>query len=57
MAALTDQRKRQLLTDQQYVDALKALGIPPKQINALRAAADAMVSPRTSAVLIPVSTT
>jgi len=57
VAALTDQRKRQLLTDQQYVDALKALGIPPKQINALRAAADAMVSPRTSAVLIPVSTT
>jgi len=56
VTALTDQRKRSLIPDTQFVDALKALGLPPREINALRAAADAMLSPKSSATVIPVQT-
>jgi hypothetical protein len=56
VTALTDQRKRQMITDTVYVDALKALGLPAVNINALRAAADAMLTPAKSAKLIPVET-
>ena len=56
VTALTDQRKRLQITDSQFVDALKALKIPPSNINALRAAADATISPKSSAVVIPVAT-
>lgn len=56
VTALTDQRKRQMITDTAYVDALKALGLPAVNINALRAAADAMLTPSKSAKLITVET-
>jgi hypothetical protein len=56
VTALTDQRKRNLIPDSQFVDALKTLKIPPREINALRAAADAMLSPKTSATVVPVQT-
>jgi len=57
VTALTDQRKKLLLTDAQYVSALQALGIPPKEINALQAAANASITPKTSIVYTPVGTT
>ncbi len=56
VTALTDQRKRQELTDPAFVAALTALNIPPHFINSIRAAADALVSPKTAAVTIPVET-
>ena len=56
VGALTDQRKRLQITDALYVSQLQALGIPPKYVNALQAAADAMITPKTSAVTIPVQT-
>jgi hypothetical protein len=56
VTALTDQRKRQELTDPAFVAALTALNIPPHYINSIRAAADALVSPKTAAVTIPVET-
>jgi len=56
VSALTDQRKRLQITDAEFVAALQALGIHARYINALRAAADAMISPKTSAVVIPVQT-
>lgn len=56
VTALTDQRKKSLLTDSQFVDALTQLGIPATNINALRAAADAMITPVASAMLVPVQT-
>lgn len=56
VTALTDQRKRQLISDAQYVAGLQALGIPPNVINALQATADAMLSPKTSAYVVPVQT-
>jgi len=56
VTALSDQRKRLLISDQQFVDALTALQLPPREINALRAAADAMLSPKSSAVVVPVRT-
>jgi len=56
VTALSDQRKRLLITDPQFVDALTALQLPPREINALRAAADAMLSPKSSAVVVPVRT-
>jgi hypothetical protein len=56
VAALTDQRKRQQITDAQYVSALGSLNIPPDYINALQAAADALITPRKSAFAIPVQT-
>jgi hypothetical protein len=54
--ALTDQRKRQLLKDVEYANALKALKIPPRYINALRATADAMLTPAKAALVLPVET-
>jgi hypothetical protein len=57
VSALTDQRKRQQITDALYVSQLQALNIPDRYINALRAAADAMISPKTAAVVVPVLTT
>ena len=56
VAALLDQRKRQLLEDQQFHDALTSLGIPTNWINELRATANAMITPKASAVLTAVST-
>jgi hypothetical protein len=56
VAALTDQRKRLQITDPQYHDQLAALGIADPWINALRATADAMITPKTSAFEIPVQT-
>ena len=56
VGALLDQRKRQLLTDPQFHDALASLGIPPEWINSLRATADAMITPKAAAILTPVST-
>ena len=57
VAALTDQRKRLQITDADYVSQLTALGIGPRYVNWLDAAADAMISPKTSAFAIPVETT
>ena len=56
VSALVDQRKRLQITDAQFVDALKALKIPPSNINAIRAAADALITPKGSAIVIPVET-
>ena len=56
VSALLDQRKRQLLTDPQFHDALASLGIPPEWINSLRATADAMITPKAAAVLTPIVT-
>ena len=56
VGALTDQRKRQLITDSDFVAALQALQLGPRYINALRAAADAMLSPKTAAIAVPVET-
>jgi hypothetical protein len=57
VTALSDQRKRNLIPDNTFVDALTALGLPPREINALRAAADAMLTPKSSATVVPVQTT
>lgn len=54
---LTRQREIGMLTDAQYVSALTALNIPSNYVNALRAGANARISPKTAAVLTPVSTT
>jgi hypothetical protein len=56
VTALTDQRKRLQISDAAYVTALQQLGIHDRYINALRATADAMITPKTSAVVIPVQT-
>ena len=56
VAALLDQRKRLLTTAPEFLAALQALGIPPDWINSLIATADAMITPKTSAFLSPVST-
>jgi len=56
VTALTDQRKRQQITDAQYVSALQALNIPPNYVNALRATADATLTPAKTAFAIPVQT-
>ena len=56
VAALTDQRKRLQITDPQYVSQLQALGIGPRYVNWLQAAADALITPKTSAFAIPVQT-
>lgn len=54
--ALRDQRKRQFITDIQFRDQLRALKVPDNYINALRAAADATITPAKSALLLPVET-
>ena len=56
VTALSDQRKRLQITDPELVASLQALGIPPHYVNVIRATADAMISPKTSAVTIPVET-
>ena len=56
VAALTDQRKRQLIDDATYQASLKALGIGPDWVNALDATANAMLTPKTSAYAVPVQT-
>jgi len=56
VAALTDQRKRIQIDDPTYVAQLQALGIGPKYVNALQAAADALISPKTAVFPIPVKT-
>jgi hypothetical protein len=57
VAALSDQRKRELISAQEYFAALSALGIPQPFLNTLRATTEAMISPKTGATMIPVSTT
>jgi hypothetical protein len=57
VSALADQRKRLQIDDPAFVGALQAMGIPDRYINALRAATDALISPKTAAVTIPVQTT
>jgi hypothetical protein len=56
VTGLIDQRKRQQISDPQFHDALVALKIPELWINAMRAAADATISPAKSAFAIPVQT-
>lgn len=56
VAALTAQRKRNQITDQQYVEQLRALNIPDRYVNALRANADALVTPKSSAFAVPLQT-
>jgi hypothetical protein len=57
VSALADQRKRLQIDDPTFVGALQAMAIPARVINALRAATDALITPKASAVVIPVSTT
>lgn len=56
VTALVDQRKKQLITQTAFVDALKALNLPPHWINALDAQAEASLTPKTSAFAVPVQT-
>ena len=56
VTALTDQRKKLMITESAFVQALQALGIPAININALNAAAAAEITPAASATLVPVST-
>jgi hypothetical protein len=56
VSALTDQRKRLQITDQVYASQLRSLGLSDTWINALDAAADALISPKKSAFPIPVQT-
>lgn len=56
VSALTDQRKRLLISQQQYVNDLTQLGIQSNWANALDAAAEAMLTPKKSAFPIPVQT-
>jgi len=56
VSALTDQRKRQLITQPQYVQSLTDLGITNTWINALDAAAEAMLTPKIAAFPVPVGT-
>ena len=56
VGALTDQRKRLQIDDPTYVAQLQALGIGPRYVNALQAAADALISPKTAAFPIAVKT-
>jgi hypothetical protein len=57
VTALADQRKRLQINDPTFVGALQAMGIADRYINALRAATDALITPKTAAVTIPVQTT
>jgi hypothetical protein len=55
--ALTTQRKKEQISDAEFVAALQALNIPPNYINALQAAADASLAGKGNAFGIPVLTT
>jgi hypothetical protein len=57
ISALADQRKRLQIDDPTFVAALQAIGISDRYINALRAATNALITPKTAAVTIPVQTT
>jgi hypothetical protein len=54
--ALLDQRKRNLISDQQFTDGLRNLGLSSHFINALRAQADATLTPKKEAYVVPVET-
>jgi hypothetical protein len=56
VAALSDQRKRQQISDAVFVAALQSLKIPPDVINALQATADALLTPKAQAFAIPIQT-
>ena len=56
VSALVDQRKRLQITDLQFVAQLQALGIGDRYVNAIQAATDALITPKTSAFAIPVKT-
>lgn len=56
VTALSDQRKKLEITDDFYIGQLQALGIPPKWVNALRAIADASITPKSAAFAVPVQT-
>ncbi len=56
VTALTDQRKRQLISQQDYVNALAQLGISNTWVNALDSTAEAMLTPKTSAFAVAVQT-
>jgi hypothetical protein len=56
VGALTDQRKREQIDDPTYVAQLKALGLSDTWVNALEAAADALITPKSAAFAIPVQT-
>jgi hypothetical protein len=56
VAALVDQRKSGLIQDPGFAAALAALGIPSQFVNAIMAAADAMIKPLTTAVFLNVGT-
>jgi hypothetical protein len=56
VAAITDQRKHALMTDAQYEEALKLLKLPDNWINALRAAANATLTPAKQRTFTAVST-
>lgn len=56
VTALADQRKRLQITDAAFLASLQALGIKQPFLNTIRATADAMISPKTAAVTIPVDT-
>jgi hypothetical protein len=56
VAAVTDQRKHALMTDAQYEEALKLLKLPDNWINALRAAANATLTPAKQRTFTAVST-
>jgi hypothetical protein len=56
VSALTDQRKRQLITQPQYVQGLTDLGLSNTWINGLDAAAEAMLTPKIAAFPVPVTT-
>jgi len=56
VAALTDQRKKSLIDDVQFLAALTQLGIPSDVQNALLAAAAAQTTPKTAVTWVPVQT-
>jgi hypothetical protein len=56
VAALVDQRKSGLIQDPGFSAALSSLGIPSNFVNAIVAAADALIKPLTTAVYLNVET-
>jgi len=56
VSALSDQLKRQLISNEQFTAALTALGIPAKYINSLQAQANALAAAGKLATLTPVAT-
>ena len=56
VSALTDQFKRMLISQDQYTQGLQALGLDDTHVNAVLAAAAALVTPKKSAYVVPVQT-